>query len=187
MPENWLRDSMAGLEWVRGFMNRHSNISLRSPELTSINRAQGFNQSKVNEFFELWSEAQEKNRYGPESIFNLDETGISTVQAVPKVLAERGTKLVGQIAAAERGNLVTVVCCVSATGRSLPPVMVFPRVNFKDHMINGAPAGNLGLATQPGWMNSDLFPEVLRHFIHHIGCSTEKPAILFMDNHESHL
>ena len=28
---------------------------------------------------------------------------------------------------------------------------------------------------------------MLRHFIHHIGCSREKPAILFMDNHESHL
>ena len=34
-------------------------------------------------------------------------------------------------------------------------------------------------------MNGELFPEVPKHFIH-IGCSPERPAFLFMDNHESH-
>ena len=34
-------------------------------------------------------------------------------------------------------------------------------------------------------MNGELFPEVLKHFIH-IGCSPKRPAFLFMDNHESH-
>ena len=119
-------------------------------------------------------------------IFNLDGTGITTVQNIPKVLAAKGLKQVGQITAAEIGTLVTVCCCASAVGKLLPAAMVFPRVHFKDHMIKGAPPGTLGLATQSDWMNGELFPRVLNHFIKHMGCSIENPTVVFMDNHESH-
>ena len=54
-------------------------------------------------------------------------------------------------------------------------------------MINWAPNGNLGLATQSGWMISELFPKVLEHFIEHVDVSVTKRGVLFMDNHESHI
>ncbi|KAB0803423.1 hypothetical protein PPYR_00393 [Photinus pyralis] len=60
-------------------------------------------------------------------------------------------------------------CIVSATGNSLPPVMVFPRKYFKPPMINGAPPGTLGLANPSGWMNGELFVNAMQHFIHHSG------------------
>ena len=41
------------------------------------------------------------------------------------------------------------------------------------------------IATATGW-NAELFPRVLAHFIKHIGWSKEKPALLPMDNHNSH-
>lgn len=186
-PDSWKHNCMAGKDWMAGFMKRHCKISLRLPESTSVARVQAFNKKSVGEFFDIWTKTQAEKIFGPESVYNLDETGITTVQNVPKILATRGQKQVGQIAAAERGTLITVCCCVNAIGRSLPPVMIFPRVHFKDYMTKGSPTGTLGLATKSGWMNSDLFPLVLQHFIKHMGCSTENPAILFMDNHESHL
>uniref|UniRef100_UPI00358F367E uncharacterized protein n=1 Tax=Myxine glutinosa TaxID=7769 RepID=UPI00358F367E len=189
VSESWRHNAMAGKDWMSGFMKRHPNISLRSPEATSITRAQGFNKKAVGAFFELWTKTQAEKNFGPESIFNLDETGITTVHNISKLglLAASGMKQVGQITALERGTVVTVCCCVNAIGKALPPVMIFPRVHFKDHMIKGAPPGTLGLATQSGWIIGELFPQVLEHFIKHIGCSIEKPAVLFMDNHESHL
>ena len=117
-------------------------------------------------------------QFAPHSIFNFDESGITTVHAVPKVLAAKGTKQVGQITATERGALVTVGCCVNAAGCAIPPVMVFLRVNFKEHFLIGAPAGTLGLAAQSGRMNFQLFPKVLDHCIKHMGCSKDKPAVL---------
>lgn len=54
-------------------------------------------------------------------------------------------------------------------------------------MINSAPPGSLGLATPSGWMNSQLFVEVMRHFIRHTNSSIENPTFLLFDNHESHL
>ena len=35
-------------------------------------------------------------------------------------------------------------------------------------------------------MNAELFPRVLAHFIKHIGCPKERPALLLMDNNDNH-
>ncbi|XP_064639539.1 uncharacterized protein LOC135495059 [Lineus longissimus] len=186
VPESWNREEKAGREWMSGFTSRHENLSLRSPEATSIARAHGFNKKAVGEFFALLSEAFAKHKFAANMVYNLDESGITTVQSVPKIIAEKGTKQVGQITAQERGTLVTVCCCVNAVGQALPPAMIFPRVNYKEYMVEGAPASTLGLATPTRWMNSKLFPQVLRHSIKHMGCSKEKPALLLVDNHDSH-
>ena len=118
-----------------------------------------------------------KFKFPLESIFNLDEPGITTVQEVPKVITKKGTKQVGQITAAEHGILVTICCCVSAVGKVPPPAMIFPRVHYREYMIAGSPSSTLGLATQSGWMDFDVFPNIFRHYITHMGCSKEKPAL----------
>ena len=97
--------------------------------------------------------------------------------------SEKGLKQVAQITSV----LVTMCCCVNAIYAALPPAYIFPRVNFKDHMLTGAPNGSLGLVTPSGWKNSELFPLVLKHFIKHMNVSKDNPAILVMDNHESHV
>lgn len=66
-------------------------------------------------------------------------------------------------------------------------MMIFPRVNFKDNMIKGAPASTIGVANPSGWMTGDIFVQWLRHFIQHSHSSTEHPVLLLMDNHDSHI
>ncbi|GFR80196.1 tigger transposable element-derived protein [Elysia marginata] len=58
---------------------------------------------------------------------------------------------------------------------------------MKDYMMIGASKGSLGLAAGNGWMNSDLFPKVLEHFVFFIHPTEEKQVILILDNHKSHL
>lgn len=65
--------------------------------------------------------------------------------------------------------------------------MVFARHNFKSFMLKGAPNGTLGLANPSGWMTSDIFLNVLEHFIKHSNTTLDNPSILIFDNHESHL
>jgi len=117
----------------------------------------------------------------------MDETGVTTVQSPKKVIAEKGIKRSNKVTSGERGVLVTVCCIINAYGYSFPPSFIFPRVNFKNHMLIGAPSGSLGLATPSGWMNSTLFVEVLDHFIKFTDCSTENPALLIVNNHGSHI
>ena len=125
-------------------------------------------------------------RFPPHRIFNLDETGTSTVQSPSKVLSQKGVKQLGFITSAERGTLVTMCNCVSATGQALPPVYIFPRVNFKGFMLNGAPAGSLGLAARSGWMTNELFIQTLQHFSVHIRPTKDDPVLLLLDNHSTH-
>jgi hypothetical protein len=44
---------------------------------------------------------------------------------------------------AERGNLITVVTCMNATGKYVPPLIMFLRKNMKEELIDGAPAGSI--------------------------------------------
>ena len=120
-------------------------------------------------------------------ILNLDESGLTTVQKVPKVISVKGVKQVGQVTSRERGELVTLCGVVSASGTALPPVMVFPRKNYKDIFMTGAPEGALGLVASSGWMNSELFAKVMEHVVKETHASKENPIILVLDNHESHV
>jgi hypothetical protein len=45
----------------------------------------------------------------------------------------------------------------------------------------------LGLANPTGWMNSEFFVEVIKHFIKCTKSSKDNPTLLIYDNHESHL
>ncbi|KAJ8940590.1 hypothetical protein NQ314_010668 [Rhamnusium bicolor] len=89
------------------------------------------------------------------------------VQKSAKVLAVKGQKQIGKVTSAEKGTC----CIINAAGSSLPPIMIFPRVHFKQHMLVGAPTGTLGLTTPSGWMNTELFVETMRHFIKHTNSS----------------
>ena len=123
----------------------------------------------------------------PHRIYNVDETGITTVQASPTVISEKGKKQVGQIAAEERGALVSVACTVNAAGGTIPPVMVFPRVHYKAYRIKGPKDGTAGFATQNGWTTSEIFLDVVNHIRRYTLASRENPILLMLDNHDSHL
>jgi len=49
----------------------------------------------------------------------MNETGITTIQIPGKVVTRKGYKQIGSIVSAERGNLVTVTCAVSAIGNQI--------------------------------------------------------------------
>lgn len=187
VPSSWEENKTAGREWLFGFMARHKDLSIRTPEATSQSRLSSFNKNNVDLFFRKLEEVLNRYKFEPENIFNCDETGLSTVTDPPKVISTRGIKQVGQVSSAERGQLVTMLNFINATGNTIPPVYVFPRVHFKDFMLEDCPPGSLGLAHQSGWMTADNFFQAMEHFVKHIKCTKEKPVLLLMDNHESHI
>lgn len=144
--------------------------------------------NSVNRFFDsLYAVINQNSAFGDGTrIFNLDETATTKVQKAQKILAPKGKKCLGKVTSGEKGTLVTTCCFICAGGYALPPVTIFSRKNYKDFMFGG-PAGSLGLATPTGWMNSELFVDVMSHFIKHSRSSPENPSILLFNNHESHL
>ncbi|XP_018574674.1 uncharacterized protein LOC108913591 [Anoplophora glabripennis] len=149
LKASWERDKIPGEDWLAR-LKKIYKLSLRIPEQTSINRCISFNKSNVEMFFKNLLEVKQKYNLGPQDIYNIDETGMMTVHKPPKVLAPTGKKQVGQATSAERGQLVTLVGIVCATGKALPPFLIFPRKHFKDHFLKGAPPGSAGAASDSG-------------------------------------
>ena len=138
-------------------MQRHS-LSPRVPEATSAARATYFYRNNVNRFFALLESVQDKNMFRSSTIYNIDETGLTTVQGKQsKIIAMRGRKQVGVLTSAERGTLCTAVICMNAAGHFIPPMIVFPRVRMKQEFGIGAPPETLVACKPSGWMNIPLF------------------------------
>lgn len=189
IPDTWHHEKSAGDKWMAGFMARNRELSLRQPEATSIARACAFNRPNINFFFDELKKAMESTKVTGDRIYNLDESGFTTVQSVPKVISPRGQKQVGQLTSRERGELVTCVGIVNGIGNKLPPVMIFPRKRWNNSFMTGASEGALGLVnpeTGSAWMTQELFIKVIEHIMKHTKPSKEDPLILVMDNHTSH-
>ena len=187
MPEPWSDKLMAGSDWFTSFLKRNQDLSIRTPEATSLARASSFNEINVSTFFNKLKEIYERKNFTAADVWNFDETGVTTVQKPVHVAAPRGSKQVGKMTSGQRGTLVTVGVAGSAIGNSIPPIIVFPRVNFKDHFIREAPSGSVKVANSSGWMIESHFVEFARHFVKFVHPSKDKPVLLLMDNHSSHL
>ena len=143
----------------------------------------------MSSFFDKLEECLKRAIYSLSDIYNVDETGCTTVQSVrkAKAIACRNEKQVGKLTSGERGALVIVFYAVDATGNSVSPMLVFPRVKLRDYMMKGAPPDSIGVANPSGWMSAACFTEFIKHFIKHTKCSKDRPAILILDNHDSHI
>jgi len=87
---------------------------------------------------------------------------------------------------AERGDNVTMLPFVNAAAKLFPGVFVFPRKKVSDKMKN-MPEGFILLAHPSGWMTEGNFLIALKHLHSQVKCRKEKPIILFLDNHISHM
>ena len=101
---------------------------MRTPEGISAARVKGFTSENVARFFDIYESELRKVIHQAHRICNVDETGITTVQhRHSKVISMRGKKEVVSLTSAERGNLITAVTCMNATGTYVSPLIVFPR------------------------------------------------------------
>lgn len=177
----------AGKAWLYSFLSRHPEIKLRSPEPTSLARAMGFNKPSVAKYFTLLSETIEKHNIPPDRIYNVDETGIMTVpKKRSKCLSLRGKRQVGCISSSERGVLVTVEICMSASGLFMPPMFVFPRARAKPDLLDDTPPGSTASYHPSGWMQKEIFLNWFEKFIAFSNPSKENPVLLLLDGHATH-
>lgn len=88
--------------------------------------------------------------FSPNMIWNLDKTACKMVTNAPKIVAQAGVKRVCQIRSTERGSLVTMLSFANVADGSILPAFMFPRVHFKEHMLENGLTGALGLANVSG-------------------------------------
>ncbi|XP_060560718.1 uncharacterized protein LOC132720575 [Ruditapes philippinarum] len=121
----------------------------------------------------------------PSQVYNCDETGWSGKEcARERVIGPKSGHVFQQ------NNMtndhVTAHLCVSADGSFIPTMVIFkggfPHRNYKD----GLPGSWLFSSSDSGYMDTELFLQwFVKAFVPN--CGKERPVILLMDNHESHI
>lgn len=187
IPDSWLRTSSAGKDFLTSFLKRHQNLSIRIPEATSLARSMAFNKPVIDKFFNDLEDLYVRYKFEPDRIYNMDETALTTVQGITKILAEKGQKQVGQLTSSERGTLISLCGTINALGNSIPPFLIYPRKKITDVMLKGTPHGTKGTGTQKGWMTSEAFMIYMQHFIKYSGATKTNKVLLIMDNHVAHI
>lgn len=177
----------AGRKWQRLFFKRHPALVFRKPQPLSLARIQGFTKENVDNFFSILKPELEKVKSSAARVFNVDETGVTTVQHKSlKIISVKGKREVHKLSSAERGRLVTMVTCMSASGIFVPPLLVFPRKRMKQELLDGAPPGTIGDCHISGWIQTDIFTRWFGHFVNFVKASKDDPVVLVFDGHTTH-
>ena len=89
------------------------------------------------------------------------------------------------ITSAEREKTHTVVTCVSASGFSIPPMIIYPRKRMTAKLTEEALPGTLFDCSDNGWINQELYLRWFKFFIANI--PSARPVLLIQDGHGSHI
>ena len=83
--EHPFRRGKAGKDWVTSFLRRHSDkLSMRTATPISLVRVLAFTKEAVGRFFDNLEILLGTHSYQPESIYNMDESGITIVSVRKK-------------------------------------------------------------------------------------------------------
>ena len=172
--------------WWDSFKARHPDLTLRQSEPLSYARAVANNTEVIHKYFDLLEDTLRKNglTHRPAQVFNCDETGLPLMHKPPKVVASIGQRHPYAITSNDKAQ-ITVLACGSASGYTIPPMVIFDRKSLKPEMTIGEVPGTFYGLSDNGWMDTELFEEWFKnHFLHHV--PPVRPLLLLLDGHSSH-
>ena len=192
------KDNMSSTTWVYKYLDRHPELSLRTPENLGHQRAYVSENTIRTWFSNMKSFLKDEhdldiNEFltpgNASRVFNLDESGfpLAGTNGKLKIIAGKGVKNIYKLAP-DTKEQVTVLGCVSAAGDFCNPFVIYPgvrpRFNLQDVNPNEYDLGH----SHNGWMNSDLFFEWLANiFYPSIKDKVTFPILILLDGHVSHL
>ncbi|XP_039760048.1 uncharacterized protein LOC120633772 [Pararge aegeria] len=180
------KKNIAGKKWLTKFLKRNPELSLRRAQMLNPARAQKLNKAIVSKHFEALKDIYDELNISihPERLYNMDEKGCRlTLHHQQKVFAAKGTKRV-HFVSQEHAENVTVAMCVSATGNTVPPMILFKGKRLRPEFCDNLPPGSLVKMAPKGSMTTELFV----NFIHHLGQNkTSGKCLLIFDGASSHL
>jgi len=104
----------------------------------------------------------------------------------PKILAFKGKRQIVALTEAERGSLIPVVICMSASGIFVPPLIIFTLKNANHLLTRGAPPDTVFKYQPYGWISCEIFMEWFEHIFSITKSSALDPVLLIVDGHTSH-
>ena len=159
------KTGMAGRKWLKGFLKRHPQITLKTAKNLSIARAMGANETVISNWFKLLRELKDKfHIVSPYQVWSGDETGVQNVPKEVKVLGCKNIRTFQQVSG-EQGETSTVLTFINAAGQSVPPLIIHKGQRVQETWNLKAPGHMKLAATERGYITKSKFHEYGLHFV----------------------
>jgi hypothetical protein len=180
--EKRLKNNYPGREWTSLFLRRHHEITQRMTQNIAPKRSE-VDKEEVKEYFTNLRESLEG--IPPENIVNYDETNLVDDPGRKKAIYKRGTKYPERSIHSSK-SAVSVMFAGSATGKLLPPYVVYKSEHLWDSWTEGGPENTRYNRSKSGWFDTFCFEDwfttiALPHFRRLNG-----QKVLIGDNLSSH-
>ena len=183
-----------GYKWWKGFLQRFPQLVDRKPQHLPKHRAIAGTEATVQGFLAKVSDLLQSLNLTHlhdlnERLWNCDESGVCTSVASTTVLARRGAKWVHETTGGSGREVTTIHLAGSASGRRLPPFVVYKGKHLYSTWTNGGPAGARYSVSESGWMEKENFLSWFEKlFLPSVKAQLDSgPVVLIFDGHHSHI
>jgi hypothetical protein len=134
------------VDFVRGFIARHKDLSVRKANLIKRSRA-ALSHEEINRFFDHYEKTAEG--IPPENIFNCDETNLQDNPVARNAIFRKGVKYAEQVRDHSK-SCISIMACGNVPGTFLPPYTVYKGQNVYDSWCSGGPKGAVYTSSPSG-------------------------------------
>lgn len=176
--------------WTLRFRKRHPEIKGIYTRQLENARFKAMSYDVVDTWFNAMQDVFFRHTYTPDRIFNMDESGFCVgTSATSRVLANiRDTTTFKRVPG--RQEWITAIECVSASGKALPPLLIFKAEHLNYGWLPHSAVENWRFSTSSsGWTSDSHGYEWLTRVFEPETRTTDENSrrLLVLDGHSSHV
>ncbi|KAF2179254.1 DDE-domain-containing protein [Zopfia rhizophila CBS 207.26] len=163
-------------KWAQAFQKRHPELKSRRVRAMDWKRHENNIYDKIIHYSEL-------QLILPENVYNMDETGVMLCMlGSVKVLLSKDDPRDYRGAGVKR-TMVTAIECISANGRSLLPMIIWPATTHRSNWTTFPTPGWHYACSESGYTDSKISLEWLKRVFdpQTKGQANQKPRVLICD------
>ncbi|KAJ5745113.1 hypothetical protein N7520_010295 [Penicillium odoratum] len=179
---------LPGKNWPQGFYQRHPRLKARRLRAIDWKRDGRQIEDKVRHWFAIIGRELAEPAILPENVYNMDETGVllSVLNSL-KVLVNKDDLRKHRGTTVKR-TLVTAIECISADGRFLHPLIIWPAATHRSSWTTHPTPGWHFACSKTGYTNT----EISLYWVEHVfdpqtrDRAGDRPRLLICDGFGTH-
>jgi hypothetical protein len=164
--------------WAQAFQKRHPGLKSRRVRALDWKRHESNIYNKIIHWFEVIEQVLKDPAIMPENIYNMDETGVMLCMLGSVKVLLSSDDLRDYRGAGVKRTIVTAIECISANGRSLLPMIIWPATTHRSNWTTFPTPGWHYACSESGYTDSKITFEWLKRVF------DPKPKGRLRTNHE---
>ena len=179
---------LPGKNWPQALLKRHPELKTKRVKAIDWKRDDPNIYEKVEDWFSAISKELQQPAILQENVYNMDETGVllSSLKSLKVLVSSH--ELRNYRGSGEQRTLITAIECVSADGRFLHPLIIWPAASHRSNWTAHPTPGWHFACTKSGYTDSVISLYWIQHVFDPLtrDRANGKPRILINDGFGTH-